>query len=167
MGTATTTSVNRLRQAAGLAVAALVCFGVAALGGAVTYPAVGDWYTSLAKPSWTPPGWVFGPVWTVLFACMAVAAWLVWRRAGWENARTALSLFALQLGLNLAWSFLFFGLHRPGAALADVVLLWLAIAATVRAFWRHSPAAGALLLPYLAWVSFAAALNFAIWRMNA
>jgi len=139
------------------------CFGVAALGGLFTAPAVRAWYPALAKPSWTPPSWLFGPVWTVLYAMMAVAAWLVWKRAGWNSA---LLLFAVQLALNGLWSPVFFGLHRPDWGFAVIVALWLAIAGTAAAFWKTSMPAGVLFLPYLAWVSYATVLNFALWRLN-
>jgi translocator protein len=125
-----------------------------------------DWYAALAKPAWNPPSWVFGPVWTALYIMMGVAAWLIWDRHR-TAARVALALFVLQLVANAAWSWLFFGLRSPALAFADIVLLWLLILATALAFRRLRPAAAALLLPYLTWVSFAAALNFAIWRLNA
>jgi translocator protein len=141
----------------------VLCFAVAGLGGLLTLPNIPNWYAGLAKPSWMPPGWIFGPVWSVLYLSMAVAAWLVWRRG---DATVPMVLFGIQLVLNAAWSWLFFGLHGPGAAFVDIVLLWLGIVATTVAFWRWSTLAGILLLPYLAWVSFAAMLNFAIWRMN-
>jgi len=136
----------------------------AALPGVVFMP--GEWYASLQKPSWTPPNWIFGPVWSALYTIMGVAAWLVWKRGGFGRQRAALSLFLLQLLFNGLWSPLFFGLHKPGLALANLLLLWLSLAATVAAFWKARPVAGALLVPYLAWVSFAGALNFAIWRLN-
>lgn len=145
---------------------ALICAAVAALGGAVTTPEIRGWYASIEKPTWNPPDWVFGPVWTTLFALMAIAAWLVWRRAGWRAGRLPLTLFGIQLGLNLLWSCLFFGLRSPGAALVDVVLLWVAILATIIAFARWSRLAALLLVPYLLWVGFAAILNFTIWRLN-
>jgi tryptophan-rich sensory protein len=126
----------------------------------------GEWYFDLAKPSWTPPGWIFGPVWTLLYAMMGVAAWLVWKQTGFSRARAALSLFAIQLVLNGVWSWFFFGLHRPGLAFIDILALWVMILATTLAFWQHRPLAGALLIPYLAWVSFASALNFSIWWIN-
>jgi tryptophan-rich sensory protein len=137
----------------------------AALPGAVFRP--GEWYASLQKPPWTPPGWIFGPVWTALYTIMGVAAWLVWKRGGFARQGKALSLFLGQLLFNALWSPLFFGMHNPGLALADLLLLWLALAATLAAFWKARPVAGALLVPYLAWVSFAGALNFALWRLNA
>jgi len=158
---------DRIRNGMALVIALLVCYGVAAFGGLFSARAGGDWYADLAKPSWTPPSWVFGPVWTLLYGMMAVAVWLVWLRRREGGAAAAMALFAVQLAFNAAWSGLFFGLHRPGVALVDLVLLWLALAATVWLFLRRRPAAGALLVPYLLWVSFALALNFAIWRLNA
>ncbi len=150
----------------GLAVAVGVCFAAAGVGGRFTASSVGDWYAQLKKPSWTPPNWVFGPVWTALYLAMAVAAWLVWRRVGFGQAGWALGLFGVQLALNVLWSALFFGLRSPGAAFADIVALWQAIAATTIFFWRAVPLAGWLMLPYWLWVSFAAVLNLAVWQMN-
>jgi translocator protein len=123
----------------------------------------GDWYASLQKPAWNPPSWLFGPVWTALYLGMAVAAWRVWRvgRAG-----PALALHVLQLALNAAWSWLFFGLHRPDLAFAEILVLWAAILATTVAFFRKDSLAGWLLVPYLAWVGFAAFLNFTLWRLQ-
>lgn len=142
-------------------VALTLCVG--ALGGFATAQSVAEWYPTLVKPSWTPPPWLFAPVWTTLYIMMAVAAWLVWLKG---NARGALALFAGQLLLNLAWSFLFFGARSPGLGLIDIVLLWLMIAATIFAFSLKSRAAALLLVPYLAWVSFATALNLSVWMLN-
>ncbi len=130
------------------------------------FVSVSGWYESLAKPSWTPPAWVFGPAWTVLYLTMAVAAWLVWCAGGWAAQRKPLSLYLVQLALNALWTPLFFGLHLPGLALAEMLLLWLAVAATIVAFWRARQATGLLLLPYLGWITFAAALNYKIWTLN-
>ena len=141
----------------------VACFAAAALGGVVTASSVREWYPTIAKPTWTPPSWIFGPVWTALYLMMAVAGWLVWRRVGWSGA---LGWFAVQLALNATWSPVFFGWHRLGLALVNIVLLWVAIAGTMVAFWRVMPAAGIMFVPYLVWVSFASALNFAIWRLN-
>jgi tryptophan-rich sensory protein len=150
-----------------LVVALAVPLLVGGISGVATAQGVRDWYPTLVKPSFNPPAWVFGPVWTVLYLMMGLAAYLVWKR-GWGDGmvRTALALFALQLVLNGLWSVLFFGLRSPGAALADILLLWVAIVATLVSFWRLTPTAGLLLLPYLAWVTFAAALNGAIWWLN-
>ena len=126
----------------------------------------GPWYASLSKPAWNPPAAVFAPVWTVLYVLMAVAAWLVWRKAGLTGAGVALALFIAQLTLNALWSYLFFGLHRADIALLDIVALWAAILIVLVLFWREDWRAGALLIPYFAWVGFASVLNFALWRLN-
>jgi benzodiazapine receptor len=156
---------NPAWQALVLGLFYLACFLAAGLGSLFTMISLGSWYTALAKPSWNPPSWVFGPVWTVLYAMMAVAGWLVWRRGG-AAIRPALRWFAVQLVLNVGWSAVFFGLQMPGPAFAEILVLWIAIAATLRTSWRVSRPAGILLVPYLLWVSFAAVLNFAIWRLN-
>lgn len=142
------------------------CFGVAAIGGAVTGGAVDTWYRTLEKPAFNPPDGVFAPVWTVLYAMMAVAGWRVWRSRRAPGRRGALGLFALQLGLNFTWSALFFGLHWIGVALVEIAVLLLAIVATTRAFLRIDRAAGLLLVPYALWVAFATVLNAAIWALN-
>jgi benzodiazapine receptor len=126
----------------------------------------GEWYAALAKPSWNPPAAVFGPVWSTLYLLMGVAAWLVWRKAGFAGATLALSLFFIQLVLNSLWSYLFFGLHQPGWAFCELVVLWLVILATTIKFWQVSVPAGVLLLPYLGWVAFAGVLNWTLWRLN-
>lgn len=141
----------------------MLCFA-AAVPGAFFMP--GDWYASLQKPSWNPPGWIFGPVWSALYAMMAVAAWLVWKRGGFPIQRKALGWFLTQLFLNALWTPLFFGLHLPGPAFAEILLLWLAIAATLLAFRSVNRTAAWLFVPYLAWVTFAAVLNGTLWRMN-
>lgn len=151
----------------GLIVLIVLCFTAAGLGSAATTPKIDGWYADLAKPSWNPPNWIFGPVWSTLFLSMAVAAWLIWRQKNWGGAKLPLSLFGFQLALNVLWSWLFFGLENPGMAFAEILLLWTAIAATMVAFWFRSKAAGLLFVPYLAWVTFAAILNFTIWRLNA
>ena len=149
----------------GLAGWLALCFAAAAVGGTATD--TGPWYDALAKPSWNPPSWVFGPVWSTLYAMMGVAAWMVGRERGFGGARGALALFGVQLALNVLWSVLFFGIRRPDLAFAELVVLWAAILGTLLAFRRVRPLAGWLLLPYLAWVTFAGVLNFTIWRMNA
>jgi len=159
--------MSAARSLLGLLAWIAACFSAGALGSVFTARAVADWYPQLSKPSWTPPSAVFGPVWSALYLMMALAAWLVWRSRGFSRATLPLALFAAQLLLNLAWSAIFFGLRLPGLAFAEILLLWALILATLIAFWRVTPLAGCLLLPYLAWVTFAAALNFAIWRLNA
>ena len=126
----------------------------------------GAWYVSLVKPSWNPPNAIFGPVWSVLYVLMGVAAWLVWKKAGFSGAGIALILFVVQLALNALWSYLFFGLHRPDMAFIDIVALWVAIVAVAALFWRVDRLAGGLLVPYAAWVTFASYLNFVLWRLN-
>jgi translocator protein len=150
-------------QIAGLAGWLLLCFAAAALGS--LFPPDG-WFEQLRKPSWQPPNWLFGPVWTILYALMAVAAWLIWRRHGFSNASAPLTLFLVQLTFNAAWSPIFFGMKQPGLAFIIIVVLFTLIVATMVAFWRHQRLAGMLLLPYLAWVGFATVLNLALWRMN-
>jgi translocator protein len=126
----------------------------------------GAWYVSLSKPSWNPPNYVFAPIWTVLYVLMSISAWLIWLKAGIKGANAGLVLFVLQLILNALWSYLFFGLHRPGLAFFDIVALWLVILAVAVLFWRVDHVAGGLMVPYIAWVSFATYLNFVLWRLN-
>jgi tryptophan-rich sensory protein len=140
-----------------------LCFAAA---GTAIFVSTSGWYAELHKPLWNPPAWVFAPAWTLLYVLMAVAAWLVWREGGWKVQRRTLGLFVLQWLLNALWTPLFFGMHRPGLAFAEIILLWWVLAATLASFWRVRKVAGILLMPYLAWVSFAAMLNFTIWRLN-
>ncbi|MEC9368660.1 MAG: TspO/MBR family protein [Pseudomonadota bacterium] len=137
-----------------------LCAGAAATG---VFFRPGNWYKTLDKPSWTPPDWLFGPVWTVLYIMIAVAGWIVW-----SNARTspAMTVWFVQLGLNAVWSFLFFGLHLTGLALLDIGLMWLASAAFAVMVWPFQPVAAWLFVPYLGWLAYAFALNFAIWQRN-
>ena len=135
---------------------------LAPLAGAFMPP--GAWYQTLNKPSWNPPNEIFGPVWTLLYLGMAVAAWLVWKRGGQGHA---LRLYVVQLALNAAWTPVFFGAHQLGAAFIVIVCMWIAIFLTQRAFQAVSRPAGLLLVPYLAWVSFASVLNFTLWRLNS
>ena len=156
-------SVSRRRDILGLAAFVVLCFGVSLLGGRATLPALAHWYPELAKPAWTPPPWVFGPVWTLVYPMLAVAGWLAWREG---RSHRAVLLYMLQLTLNGAWPWIFFGERRIGWALVCVVVMWLAILGTLAAFWRVSRTAAILLVPYLGWVAFAAALNAALWWMN-
>lgn len=142
-----------------------VVFAAAALGGSASANA-GDFYRELIRPSWAPPGWLFGPVWSVLYLLMGVAAWLVWRARGFAGAKAALLVFLAQLVLNALWTWLFFVWRQGALAFVDILLLWGLIVLTIVLFWRVRPLAGALLLPYLAWVSFASALTWATWRLN-
>ncbi len=145
----------------------LSCYSAALLGAVLTSSSVQTWYVHLRKPSFNPPNWIFAPVWSILYFLMALSAWLVWQRAHWSGARLALTLFFAQLVLNVAWSGLFFGLRRPGAALVEIMLLLGAIVATGWAFFAISKPAGWLMVPYVLWVAFAALLNFKIWRLNS
>jgi translocator protein len=143
-----------------------ICFSVAAIGSIWTSTSVQTWYVRLQKLSFNPPSWIFGPVWSGLYFCMALSAWLVWRNAGWDAPRTAFILFFIQLGFNLAWSGLFFGLRRPGLAFIDILGLLAAIVATAIVFRTFSETAFWLMVPYAIWVCFASLLNFEIWRLN-
>jgi len=150
----------------GLAAWVFLCLLVSALGGLATASSVTDWYTTLNKPPFNPPDWVFAPVWTALYLMMAVAAWRVWRLPGSELRSRGLWLFGVQLVVNLAWSFLFFGWQRIELALFDILLLLVLIALNLRWFWQLDRVAGWLLLPYLAWVAFATLLNASLWWLN-
>ena len=150
-----------------LTASVVTCLAAGGIGSFATSAKIPTWYATLSKPSWNPPNWVFGPVWTTLYVLMGVAAWMIWMRAEQPGAGRALVWFAVQLGLNTLWSFVFFSMERPGAAFGEILVLWLAIAATIAAFRPISPIAAALLLPYIAWVTFASVLNFTIWRLNA
>lgn len=153
---------DRLRSAAALA-GFIALVALTAWFGARFEP--GAWYAALEKPPLTPPNWVFGPVWSALYLALALAAWLIWRQPA--GRAVPLALWLVQLVLNAAWSLFFFGLNRPGLALVEIGFLLVAIAVTAVAFWRVRPLAGALLLPYLAWVAFACYLNAGIWMLNA
>jgi len=142
----------------------VVLSAVAALTGSLFRP--GEWYERLKKPSWRPPNWLFAPVWSALYLMMAVAAWLVWKDGGWPAARAPLTLWLGQLVINAAWTPAFFGLKRPDLGFIVIAALWLAIATTIVAFTAVSVAAAWLMVPYLAWVTFAALLNLAVWRLN-
>lgn len=155
-----------MRRLAALVAFVGVCLAVGALGGWVTAGSVKDWYPTLNKPAFNPPNEVFGPVWTALYVMMGLAAWRVWLEARADRARVPLTLFALQLMLNLGWSVVFFGLQAVGAAVVMIVALEVAILATLLAFRRIDGLAAALLVPYALWVAFATVLNIAIWRLN-
>lgn len=136
--------------------------GGGALVGLATNGGSDPWYLALEKPAWTPPSWIFAPVWTALYGLMGVSAWLVWRRGGWRANAHSLRLFLIQLAVNFAWSFMFFALQRPGMALVNIAMLWVLIAIVTWAFARISAPAAWLLLPYFLWVSYATALNASI-----
>ncbi len=159
------TRMKLSKQLIGLSGWLAITFIAAALGSWASMQA-GSFYAQLVRPAWAPPAAWFGPVWSALYLLMAIAAWLVWREKGFQGARGALTLYLVQLAANTLWSWLFFGWRLGGAAFADIILLWLLIALTLRAFWRVHRLAGLLLAPYLLWVSFAMALNYTIWQRN-
>jgi benzodiazapine receptor len=150
-----------------LVTSVIICLLAGFIGSVFTSPSIPAWYATLTKPSFNPPDWVFAPVWTILFVLMGISAYLVWNK-GLQNKDVKISLFifGIQLVLNALWSFLFFGLHSPFYAFVEIILLWAAIALTILNFFKISRRAGLLLLPYILWVSFAALLNFTIWRLN-
>lgn len=156
---------SKLAPVFGLFLWVAICFLAAAIGAAATLQA-GSIYVELVRPAWSPPASVFGPVWTALYALMAIAAWLVWQARQSRLARVALVFFMFQLILNALWSWLFFGWNQRALAFLDILLLWVLIVATLVAFWRVRPLAGALLIPYLLWVTFASALNYSMWQLN-
>ena len=151
------------RSLLGLVAALALTFSAAYVGS--RFPP-GEWYAALSKPPWNPPGWLFGPVWGILYLLMAIAAWLVWRKSGFAGAAIPLGLFVVQLVLNAAWSWIFFGRQQLGLALIEILVLWVAILGTIIAFWMVRPISGILLVPYLLWVTFAAVLNATLWRLN-
>lgn len=157
--------LSKQKQILGLVGWLVVSFAASAVG-AVASIGAKSFYSQLSQPAWAPPPWLFGPVWTVLYALMAIAAWLVWRSGRFRATRLALALFLVQLVFNALWSWLFFFWQNGAVAFADVVLLWVLVVATLVSFWRVRPLAGALLIPYLLWVSFASVLNFSVWQLN-
>lgn len=160
--------MNRTKSILGLVAAILVSQLAGLIGGVFTAASVRTWYTGLHKPPLNPPSWVFGPVWTLLYTLMGIAAWLVWRQGTHRrDVRIGLWLFGTQLALNALWSVIFFGLRSPGWAFAELIVLWVAILATMIQSFRVSTTAGLLFAPYQLWVSFAAVLNYCIWRLNA
>lgn len=155
----------RRKQALGLAgwlVASFITGGI----GAIASASAASFYGELSQPSWAPPAWLFGPVWSVLYVLMGIAAWLVWREHGFRGAATALKLFVAQLFANALWTWIFFVWHQGALSLVEIAALWLLIASTLLTFWRLHRLAALLLVPYLAWVSFATALTAALWRLN-
>ena len=157
---------SRLADIAALVLFLALCLGIGALGASVTATSVDTWYAGLVKPSFNPPDEVFGPVWTVLYILMGVAAWRVWRSADRDTTRGPLTLFALQLAINLGWTVVFFGLQKIASAVATIVVLDVAVLVTMLAFRSVDRLAALLMLPYVVWVAFATVLNVAIWRLN-
>jgi tryptophan-rich sensory protein len=158
-------SMSVSRQIIGLVGWLLLCFAAAALG-AFASAGAGAFYGQLLRPGWAPPAWLFAPVWTVLYALMGISAWLVWRERRFKEGKNALVLFVLQLAANALWTWIFFTWNQGATAFAEILLLWCLIVATVAAFWRLHALAAVIMLPYLAWVTFAAALTFSTWQRN-
>lgn len=156
---------SKTGQVVGLAGWLVACLFAAAVGGAASVHA-SPFFTQLVRPGWAPPPSIFGPVWTILYALMGIAAWLIRRVDGFRGAKTAITLFVAQLALNALWSWLFFGWNRGALAFTDILLLWTLILATMISFWRVKPLASILLVPYLLWVTFASALNYSLWQLN-
>jgi benzodiazapine receptor len=144
-----------------------LCEAAGIFGGIFTAQSVRTWYAELNKPAFSPPNWLFGPVWIALYAMMGIALYVVWQqKEAAHGSDIAIIVFLIQLVLNALWSFLFFGLRSPALGLAGIVLLWISIAATLGIFWKISTAAGVLLVPYLLWVTFAGILNYSLWQLN-
>lgn len=160
-------SSSWLKSAGMLVLFLLICFGVAWTGAQVS-PGIAssNWYDQLNKPDWNPPAWLFGPVWTILYTMMAIAAWRIWRKLGFTGGSTELSWFAVQLLLNGLWSQLFFNAQNPGLAFVEILFLLSAIIATTIYFYREDRLAGYLMVPYILWVAFATVLNGTIWIIN-
>ena len=156
---------SRQRQLLGLVAWILVSFTAASIGAFASITAA-SFYGQLARPNWAPPSWLFAPVWSVLYVLMAFSAWLVWRSHGFKAGRTALVLFISQLAANALWTWLFFAWRQGAAAFVEILILWILIVATVASFWRLNTLAGVLMIPYLAWVTFACALTLSVWRLN-
>lgn len=154
------------RDLVGLLAFIILCLAVSGVGGAITATSVDTWYQALEKPPFNPPDWLFAPVWTALYILMGIAAWRVWRLRSFEATPKALAVFAVQLSLNLAWSFLFFGLQRIDLALVEIVILLFAIITNTIMFWRVERLAGLLFVPYTAWVTYATILNASLWLLN-
>ena len=144
----------------------ILCLAVSSVGGAITATSVDTWYQTLEKPSFNPPDWVFAPVWTALYILMGLAAWRIWRFRSIANTVKALSIFGVQLGLNLSWSILFFGLQRVDLALIEIFILLATIVLNAFLFWRIDRLAGLIFVPYVLWVTFATILNASIWLLN-
>ncbi|MFH0971391.1 MAG: TspO/MBR family protein [Candidatus Micrarchaeota archaeon] len=149
-----------------LLVSIIGCELAGGIGAIFTSPNIPTWYAALAKPSFSPPNWVFFPVWTTLYLMMGVSVYLVWNREKNKQAEMGLKFFGVQLLLNILWSFLFFGMKSPFLGLIGIIALWLSIALTIRQFWKINRNAAYLLVPYILWVSFAAILNFSVWQLN-
>jgi benzodiazapine receptor len=159
------TEIKKSTQIIGLISWLILTFIAAAIGSAASAES-GLFYQQISRPEWAPPAWLFAPVWTILYILMGISAWIIWRVDGFRSARIALSLFIIQLVLNAVWTWIFFVWRQGALAFAEIIVLWALILCTTIAFWRVRILAGILLLPYLAWVSFASVLTFTVWRLN-
>lgn len=159
------TDMTKSKQLIGLILWLMIAFAAGAIG-AVASVDSGTFYGQLARPPWAPPPWLFSPAWTILYILMGISAWLIWRVNGFRPARTALILFIIQLAANAIWTWIFFVWKQGGLSFYEILMLWALILGTIIAFWRVRPLAGILMIPYLAWVTFASALTFAMWRLN-
>ena len=158
---------TRVRDIVEAVVAVLICQGAGLIGSVATFPSIPTWYATLEKPFFNPPNWLFGPVWTTLYALMGISAFLVWRKGIRDRqVKVALGIFVAQLILNSLWSIVFFGLHSLLGGLIVILPLWVAILLSIVTFYRISKTAGVLLIPYILWVSFATLLNFSLWQLN-
>jgi len=155
----------KLKKILQLLVSVLIAQLAGVIGSFFTVSSVGSWYLDINKPTWNPPGWIFGPVWITLYALMGIAAFMIWQSKN-KHKRNALTFYSIQLVLNAIWSILFFGLRRPDLAFAEIILLLAMIIITTYYFWRINKKAAILMFPYIAWVSFASFLNFTIWQLN-
>lgn len=156
-----------MNNIAKLAISIAIPIAIGATAGFFTVTGVESWYQTIQKPSWNPPSWVFGPVWTTLYIMMGIALFLIWKSGANDSLkRTAIGLFAVQLVLNFFWSFIFFDQQQPGWALAEIIVMWFAILITIFAFAKVNKTAAWLLVPYISWVSFATILNYTIWKLN-
>lgn len=149
-----------------LIISIVLCVSLGSVGGLVTVNEIPTWYATLNKPSFNPPNWLFGPVWTTLYLLMGISVYLIWKQPVSKERNTALQLFILQFILNFCWSFIFFGLHATGWALIEMIALWILILLSILHFAKHAKTAAWLLVPYISWVSFALLLNAAIWKLN-
>ena len=156
-----------MKSIARLIISIVVCQLAGVIGSVFTAPSITAWYSGLNKPFFTPPNWLFAPVWITLYLLMGIALFLIWNKGlGRKNVKASINMFAIQLALNIVWSLIFFGIRMPLYAFIEIILLWIAIAATILLFWRIDRRAGAILVPYIVWVTIASALNLFIWILN-
>lgn len=158
--------IMKMKPVIKLILSILFTLGIGTLGGLFTAPEIGGWYATLQKPSFQPPNWLFGPVWSLLYTLMGISLYMVWKQPSSDRRNKALTIFIIQFVLNFSWSIIFFNQHQVGWALVEIVVMWVCILLTIIRFYQIKPAAAWLLVPYILWVSFATALNAAIWKLN-